>query len=274
MGSFDREKREVHAKIVYYGASGAGTTENLRYIQRKLKSEHRGELRSLTSREGADETYEVLPVNLGSVRGFDTSFHLYTVPGGPKHAPVRRTLLEDVDAVVFVADLRSERHDATLASLKELESYLRSYGRSLQDIVLLLQYNHRDSVDENAVEQLHRAVWVKSNAVFEAVASQGTGVLSTLTTLSKLILARLKREADQQSSPQIGAGELLAGDDPLLEIEDTSPKLILGSEKGFRIESGVPIATTDREIRIPVAIVEEGSGRRITFSLRVNLDLD
>ena len=117
-------------------------------------------------------------------------------------------------------------------------------------------------------------MWVEPNAVFEAVASRGTGVLATLTTLSKLILARLKREADQQSSREIGAGELMAGDDPLTELEDTSPRLILGSKKGFRIESGGPIGTTDREIRIPVAIVEEGSGRRISFSVRVNLDLD
>ena len=69
MGVLNRETREVHAKIVFYGASGAGTTTNLRYIQRKLKTEHRGELRVLRPREGAEETYEVLPVDLGSIRG-------------------------------------------------------------------------------------------------------------------------------------------------------------------------------------------------------------
>jgi signal recognition particle receptor subunit beta len=276
MGTFNRDTHEVHAKIVFYGASGSGTTTNLRFIQRKLRSEHRGELRTLTPREGASETYEVLPVDLGSVRGFHTSFHLYTVPAGQKHAPVRRKLLEGVDAVVFVADLRSERHEATLASLKELESYLRSYGRSVEDIVLLLQYNHRDSVEENAVEQLHHAIWVDPNAAFEAVASQGTGVLGTLTTLSKLILARLRREADQQNSREIGAGEFAVAveDDDVVLADETSPRLNLGPEKGFRVESGGPVSGTDREIRIPIALIDEGTGRRIGFSLRVNLDLD
>ena len=274
MGVLNRETREVHAKIVFYGASGAGTTTNLRYIQRKLKSEHRGELRVLRPREGAEETYEVLPVDLGSIRGVHTSFHLYTVPSGKKHAPVRRDLLNGVDAVVFVADLRPDRHEATLASLKELESYLRSYGRSLEDIVLLLQYNHRDSVEENAVEQLHHAVWVEPNAAFEAVASQGTGVLGTLTTLSKLILARLRREADQQSPREMGAGEFAAAPEPVVMGGPTSPHPSLGpsSEKGFRIESGGPVTGTDAELRIPITLVDEGSGRRVHFSLRVNLD--
>ena len=74
---------EIKAKLVYYGAHGSGMTANLECIHRKLKKGHRGDLRT----EGSgDARYEILPVQLGQIKGFTTSIHVYTVPGGEKHA--------------------------------------------------------------------------------------------------------------------------------------------------------------------------------------------
>jgi hypothetical protein len=81
MGVIRREEREVQARIVYFGASGAGTTSNLKYIHRKLRREHRGELRSSPVKT-TGRAYEFLPVELGQVRGLATTLHVYTVPGG------------------------------------------------------------------------------------------------------------------------------------------------------------------------------------------------
>ena len=94
MGVLNHETREIHAKIVLYGPPEAGTTTNLSFIHRKLKKEHRGELRTLGAEWGAKGAYEFLPVNLGPVRGYQTSIHLYTVPAGKAHAAVRRELLD------------------------------------------------------------------------------------------------------------------------------------------------------------------------------------
>jgi signal recognition particle receptor subunit beta len=289
MGVVNREASEIHAKIVFFGPRGAGTTTNLRFIHQKLRREHRGDLKVLGAKTGANGSYEFLPVELGPVRGFRTSIHLYTVPHGAEHATVRRNLLENVDGVVFVADLRPDHHRATLASLKELEGHLRSYGRSFNDIVLVFQYNRRDAVEENAVEKLHRAVWVEPSAAFEAVASEGTGVLGTLTTLSKLILARLRRETEDEDSPGIESAVLdpetlddtgdglepsvvaeMTGEFevPLVE-EPSSPE---APPKGFRVDSGGPVSGGDDGLQIPIVLVDEGSGRRVELCVRVTLD--
>jgi signal recognition particle receptor subunit beta len=287
MGVVNRDTREIHAKIVFFGPPGAGTTTNLQFIHRKLKKDHRGELKTLGAEDGPQGSYEFIPVELGSVRGFRTSIHLYSIPQGARNAAVRRKLMHEVDGVVFVADLRPDHHRATLAALKELEGHLESYDRSLSEVVLVLQYNHRDDVQENAVEKLHRSVWVEPAAAFEAVASEGTGVLGTLTTLSKLILARLRREADHEHSrdasdpvleplPEeddlIEPAVLAEGSDefdlPLVSLEPDSE----GSSNGFRIESGGPVSGTKSELRIPVVLVEEGSGQRVELCLQLTLE--
>jgi hypothetical protein len=271
MGISNPNTREIQAKIVLYGAEGSGTSSNLRYIHRKLKREHRGGLRILRSPAGSGGAYECLPVDLGSIRGYRTSIHLYTVPGGASHAATRRDLLKDADGVIFVADLRPQRHAATIESLRELDGHLKHHRHSYEDVPLVLQYNHRDEVQENAVEALHRAVPLQPSAAFESVASEGTGVLVTLTTLSKLILNRMRREPDHGSQPAERAAEepvVLA--EPAAEVEID---LEVGQEgKRFRVESGGPVEGTDCDLRIPIVLVEEGSGRRVELSLTLSVE--
>ena len=198
MGTADRDAHEIHGKVVYWGPTGAGKSANLQFIHRKLKREHRGELSKQTASDGKT-TYDVLPVSLGAVRGYKTSIQISTVPGSPQAAALRKELIQNVDGIVFVADLRPDRHDATLASAAELRRHLSAQGRKIEDVPLVLQYNRRDLVDENAVERLHRKLGIKG-ACFEAVASEGTGVLQTLTTLSKLVLGELRKALDEASA--------------------------------------------------------------------------
>ena len=146
MGELDRETRTIKAKIVYFGPSGAGLTTNLESISRKLKKEHCGELRVSRVPKDKKAAYEVLPVDLGKVRGYSTAIQIYTVPGGTKHAAIRRRILEGADGVVFVADLRQDRHDLTLAAAKELQGHLRSHGRTFEDTSLIVQYNLRGGI--------------------------------------------------------------------------------------------------------------------------------
>jgi hypothetical protein len=275
MGVLDRKTREIHAKIVLYGAAESGTTTNLKFIHRKLKRSHRGDLGTKGSGSGA---YEFLPVNLGPVRGYQTSIHVCSVPAGAEHAATRQNLLDGVDGVVFVADLRPHRHKATLESLKELEANLRHHGLSVGDVAIVLQYNHRDEVQENAVDALHRAIWVEPSAAFEAVACDGTGVLVTLTTLSKLILGRLRRQADHSDTPIEAA--VIAPEEPSVVARVTGEfdiPLAPGAEpesetKGFRVESGGPVEGTERALSIPIVLVDEESGRKVSLALRLSLE--
>ncbi len=273
MGTADRDAHEIHGKVVYFGPTGAGKSANLSFIQRKLKREHRGELKKQTARDGTT-TYDVLPVSLGSVRGYKTSILISTVPGAPQAAAVRRELLKDVDGIVFVADLRPERHDATLAAANELRRLLGLQGRKIEDVPLVLQYNRRDLVDENAVERLHRKLGIQG-ACFEAVASEGTGVLQTLTTLSKLVLTELRKAVDEAAAKNTPAKErpaaaTLATSTPAQGTR-SKPKEA-GPEKGFSIESAGPVDGGGSEICIPVRLVDEASGRRVEIAVRIAID--
>jgi len=284
MGVLDREAGEIHAKIVYWGSAGAGKTANAQVIHRKLKKDHRGELQVMKTASKPVARYELLPVELGSVRGLKTSIHLNTTPGGDAHEDERRTLLDGVDGVVFVADLRPDRHEATVASLEELKGHLGSYGRELEDLILVVQYNHRDEADENALDKLHRRLDVKPASQFECIASDGTGVLACLTAISKLILARIRQQADAdelasatpEPAPQKAAPaqeELGSDDDDEVEIEiemaDVEDESAAG---GFRLVTAGPAEIADGALRIPVRLIEESTGREIDLSLRLSLE--
>lgn len=276
MGRFDREAGEIHAKIVYYGPSGAGKTANVEFILKKLKREHRGDLRvTYAKKQDKQGPYEFLPVQLGAVRGFQTSIHVHTVPGDERHNEARRRVLDGVDGVIFVADLRPERHEASLASLEELKQNLESYGRSLDDVLLVIQYNRRDEADETALEKLHAQLGTKPEASFEGIAHEGTGVLQCLTTLSKAILQKMRAEAERAEEEAENASlESLAADEP--PAKDVEPLLseaeVAAAGGPFELESAGPVTAAGQELVIPIRITDPEGGRQIELSVRVTLD--
>lgn len=286
MAAPDAEPREIHAKIVYFGAEGAGTTTNLERIHRKLKREHRGDLVVMRTDGGA--AYEHLPVQLGAVRGFSTSIHVYSAPVGPENAAERRRLLDGVDGVALVADLRPERHDATVSALDELREHLASYGRTLDDVRIVVQYNHRDGANENALDRLHRRLGLSSAMQFEAVAIADTGVLQTLSTLSKLIVSDQRRRvesgetlgsltsrscADVASRDESQAGaESAARATPATPL---APSLsICIPEKGFRLAPAGDVECVGGELRIPIELIDETTGRHVELCLRLGIGAD
>lgn len=199
----DPETRVVDARILYWGIDGAGTSTNLRVVHAKLRPDHRGRLEQVPTRLDPSVCYERLPIELGEIAGVRTRIQIVAVPGGAEHAPTRKALLDRVDGLVFVVDARRERIDENVAALEELRSALAAYGRSLEEVPLVLQYNKQDLSDAYVLEELHRKLDVRGAAVFEAVAAEGTGVLQTLTTISKRVVRTLResREAASAAAP-------------------------------------------------------------------------
>jgi hypothetical protein len=192
-----REAGEVNARILYWGSEGAGKSQNLRAAFVKLRPDHRGEIKQVPTRIDPTVGYEVLPIALGEIGGVRTQLELVAVPGQREQAPTRKQLLDQVDGVVLVADARAERAEANLAALRELRQGLAAYGRSLEQIPLVVQYNKRDLADPYAIEDLHRRLGLGQAPVFEAVATQGSGVLQTLSTISKRVIRALRDRGPQ-----------------------------------------------------------------------------
>ncbi len=186
------DPRVVDARIVYWGIEGAGTSTNLRVIHAKLRPDHRGNLERIPTRLDPTVTYDRLPIELGEIAGVRTRIQIVAVPGESEHAPTRKGLLDRVDGIVFVVDARREHIDDNVAALAELRSALAAYGRSLETVPLVVQYNKHDLSEPYVLEELHRKLDVHGAAAFEAVAAEGAGVLQTLTTISKRVVRTLR----------------------------------------------------------------------------------
>jgi len=76
MAVFNHLRKEIDAKIVYYGPGLSGKTTNLQFIHQKLKPDQRGKMVSLATNEERTLFFEFLPIELERVRGFKTRFHV------------------------------------------------------------------------------------------------------------------------------------------------------------------------------------------------------
>jgi mutual gliding-motility protein MglA len=187
--------REINCKIVYYGPGLGGKTTNLQYVYKITSTANKGKLISLATETERTLFFDFLPIDLGEIRGFRTRFHLYTVPGQVFYDSSRKLILKGVDGVVFVADSQEERLDANLESLSNLEENLKEQGYDIATIPYTLQLNKRDLPGAMSVDEMTKHLLIKGEPVFEAVAPQGIGVLTTLKAIARQILVELRKSA-------------------------------------------------------------------------------
>jgi mutual gliding-motility protein MglA len=224
MSMINYASREINCKIVYYGPGLGGKTSNLEHVYGKVQPETRGKLISLATETERTLFFDFLPVDLGTIRGFKTRFHLYTVPGQVYYNASRKLILKGVDGIVFVADSQLERMEANQEAMQNLYDNMAEYGYDLRRMPFIVQYNKRDLPNaaavtdlqsslnpgwevedptrhrvlpdsshpgENLIDQLSTGEWVERAPYFEAVAVTGDGVFDTLKAVSKLVLKSL-----------------------------------------------------------------------------------
>ena len=185
--------REINCKIVYYGAGLGGKTTNLQWIFERTAAKSGGKMLSLATESDRTLFFDFLPLELGTVRGFKTRFHLYTVPGQVFYDASRKLILRGVDGVVFVADSQGERMDANTEALGNLQTNLKDHGYDFASIPYVLQLNKRDLPNALPAEELKGFLSKKDEPMFEAVAVQGVGVFETLKEVGRQVLAELKK---------------------------------------------------------------------------------
>lgn len=184
--------REIHCKIVYYGPGLCGKTTNLKYIHSAVPGQAKGDLLSIATETERTLFFDFLPLDLGQVHGFQTRFHLYTVPGQVLYERTRVAVLNGSDGVVFVADSQPNKLREDLASLQELARNVVDQGKKFQEFPLVLQYNKRDVPNALSMEVMdHYLNSTIKVPRFEAVASRGVGVFDTLKSISKLVISKL-----------------------------------------------------------------------------------
>jgi len=184
--------REINCKIVYYGPGLGGKTTNLQHIFEKTGDQQKGKMISLATETERTLFFDFLPLDLGTVRGFKTRIHLYTVPGQVFYDASRKLILRGVDGIVFVADSQEERMDANVEALENLQDNLKEHGYDFHKIPYVMQFNKRDLPSALPVEALKKELWRRNETLVEAIAFQGIGVFETLKAVAKQVLTELK----------------------------------------------------------------------------------
>ncbi len=187
--------REINCKLVYYGPGLGGKTANLQWIYDNTGNNLKGKMISLATETDRTLFFDFLPLDLGTVRGFKTRFHLYTVPGQVFYEASRKLILKGADGVVFVADSQEERVDANLETLDNLKEHLKEHNLDLKTIPYILQLNKRDLPNVLPIEELKKHLMVKDEPVIEGVAIKGIGIFETLKEIAKLVLNELRKSA-------------------------------------------------------------------------------
>jgi signal recognition particle receptor subunit beta len=186
--------KEIICKIVYYGPGRSGKTTNLQYLYSRISPERKGEMISLATKRDRTLFFDFLPLDLGSIFGFSTSFQLYTVPGQVYYNATRKLVLQGADGVVFVADSLSWRREDNVLSYANLKLNLGLNGYDIKTLPLVIQYNKRDLDDIADVETLRKELNLLHVPDGEASALKGEGVIETFRTIGKAVLGNLKRK--------------------------------------------------------------------------------
>lgn len=199
MAIINLKKKEVQAKIVYYGPGRGGKTTNLEYIYKKFRSRIQTEMVTIKTHGDRTLFFDFLPIEIGRIKGYDIRIQLYTVPGQVKYESTRRLVLRGVDGIVFVADSLAVRRKENVLSLKSLADNLASYKKSLTEIPLVFQYNKRDLLDEGIpllpVEWLEKDLNSKLKAPsFEASALKGPNVVQTMKKIIIMTIDSLRKD--------------------------------------------------------------------------------
>jgi signal recognition particle receptor subunit beta len=181
-------QKSVTVKIVYYGPGMSGKTTNLEIVHQRAPESNKGDLTSISTDGDRTLFFDFMPLDLGTVGGMRTQFQIYTVPGQVYYNSTRKLVLQGVDGVIFVADSSASMVEENLESLRNLEENLAEYGKNIDEIPIIIQYNKRDLPDALPVEQLDATLNRWGAPTFEAIANTGQGVFPTLKALAARVL--------------------------------------------------------------------------------------
>ena len=197
---FNHSTRELTAKIVYYGPGLCGKTTNLRLLHEKLDQATTGRLLSLSTAQDRTIYFDLLPVELGNVKGYTVRFQLCTVPGQVFYNETRKLVLKGADGIVFVVDSQWSMLSHNLESFQNLRENMTELGQNLNDSAVVIQYNKRDLPGVLSVQALQESLGFQEYPFVESIAADAKGVVETFKLVSKMtfiqILKRLQRSPD------------------------------------------------------------------------------
>ena len=140
------EQGNVFVKLLYWGCARSGKTTAVdtlfRLTKEKFKDtfEPTGILKKLAMKNGATLYYDRGVFH--SKKQNKIFYHVYTVAGQIRFAPLRKRIFAGTDGVIFMFDGQRSRLVDNIESLKELKNV--SKNRLIAEIPFLVQVNKQD----------------------------------------------------------------------------------------------------------------------------------
>jgi mutual gliding-motility protein MglA len=199
-------RREIEAKIVYYGPALSGKTTNIKSTHGQLNRADVGKLHILSTEDDRTLFFDYTPITHGEIAGFTAKFKLFSVPGQAFYKETRQVVLSGADAVVFVADSHPERAKANREALKDLVANLKHHGLDIHTFPVVLQFNKRDLNNARSIQDMRKDFEAFDLPMEEATALTGGGVVETLDRVTNLADDRIReRLVGKESSVSLKA---------------------------------------------------------------------
>jgi len=205
--------REVALKLVYYGPALSGKTTNLKALHELTRSDSRGRLMTLETRDDRTLFFDMLPLVFKADSkdgGMNLRVKVFTVPGQVVHASTRKLVLQGADAVAFIADSQISETENNAASFLDLRENLKALGRSMREVPLVIQFNKRDLPGVRTDLEINDLAQRGREPVYKASAVHGKGVIETFFGLLEGGWRKLDREHDLTTKLHIAPDAFLA----------------------------------------------------------------
>jgi signal recognition particle receptor subunit beta len=202
-------QRELTVKVVYYGPGLSGKTTNLQMIHARAAAEGRGKLLTVETHDDRTLFFDLLPVFFHTKGGYTVKVKLFTVPGQVIHNATRRVVLQNADAVAFIADSRRTAGSENNAYWNNLQENMRENGLNVAQVPVVIQFNKRDLPDAKTDAELEETRKRGKEPVIGAVAIRGEGVLETLYSVLQLAYRKMDEQAGLSRNLSLAETEFL-----------------------------------------------------------------
>ena len=227
MALINHAKREINAKIVYYGREGAGKSDSLRYLYDRIKPSLRGDLKNLPASGDSLLFFDFSPFEHPVFGGYRFRFHMYSLTGKVTNPAAWKMTLKGADGVVIVADAAPEMVPATRECISMLRGFLAAYGVGLHDIPCVLQLNRVGSSGRSSWPGAAAELDVPDMRTCFSEAGSGKGVLEALSLISRDIMDRIGQDGSLRPA------ECLKTPETVMDIAGSPDPLSLDREEGL-----------------------------------------
>jgi signal recognition particle receptor subunit beta len=273
MALVNHAKKEINAKIVFFGPAGSGKSTALTYVYSRIKPSLRGEFRSFPA--GSDNLlfFDFSPFEVPLSNGYHLRLHVYTLTGLVTNPATWKMTLKGADGIMITINPAAEQMDIAMESVSQLREYLSGYGVGLHETPAVLLLN--SFTGEYPLENVTPTAAALDLALLKTCrvnAACGEGMLEALTTLSRQVLDKVSTW-ETPAHANIVCEVRSAEDEAFERYQPSAPDET--SEVNILPKAVLPSPEHESEvrtIRIPLKITQGNTPQTLVVTIKLGME--